>query len=79
MCIGSIDSTIRPSRCLLEMTRFGYDLDTISLNALYMAECVLKALDYLAVKKLRHGDVKGLFTADFCLFTSMKYFIVLKH
>ena len=41
-------------------------------------ECVLKALDYLAVKKLRHGDVKGLFTADFCLFTSMKCFIVLK-
>jgi len=48
------------SKTLLEVAeKSEYDLETISRNMLYISECVLQGLCYLALKNLRHCDVKG--------------------
>ena len=60
MYVGSLVWSMKPSSNLLEVAeRPGYDLETVSRNVLYIGMSVLQGLDYLAMKKLRHGDVKG--------------------
>ena len=34
-------------------------LESIAINAHYSFKCVLKALDYLAIRNMEHRDVKG--------------------